>query len=324
MTPSIDLFRVQVLPYFRYFEESKGIIGGDDAFTEYPKCFRTVDIELNECVLLEDLKIRGFIPIDRHTEEPSYDHIRLFLLALAKYHAISLAIKDQQPEKFQSLTANTKVFIIDRDNESFHAYFNEQVQYASNLLSAEEDAHVLKKLKQFFSKDALDIFVDLIEQGAMEPAAVVSYGDANLNNSLFRYDNSKKPVEICLLDWQESWLGTPIADVVYYLFVSVTKAIRDAHYDHLLKEYHTQLSTHLRRLGSDPEKLFPYELMQEHLRKYGRQAILLAFMALPALTSEPDYCYFDEPADGVTTESDESSSIGYNNNNKCEMSSKTL
>ncbi|KAG4066595.1 hypothetical protein HA402_007231 [Bradysia odoriphaga] len=208
--------------------------------------------ELNECVLLEDLKIRGLIPIDRHTEDPNYHLVRLFLLVVTKYHAISLAIKDQQPEKFQSLTANANVFMIYRDNESLRAYFNKQVQYALNLLSAEEDAHLLKKLTQFFSEDALDSFVDLLDQGAMEPAAVISYGDANR----YQHISEGKDCQVVL----ESYLE-----------------------------------------------------FNEHLRKYARQAIFLGFMALPASTSEPDYCYFDESTEGVTgNEESSTSSVGYN------------
>lgn len=40
------------------------------------------------------------------------------------------------------------------------------------------------------------------------------------------------------------------------------------------------------RLGSDPQKLFPYTLMQEHLRKFGKYGFILATVILPMLATE--------------------------------------
>lgn len=40
------------------------------------------------------------------------------------------------------------------------------------------------------------------------------------------------------------------------------------------------------RLGSDPEKLFPRELMLEHFRKFARFGLILASMLLPMITTE--------------------------------------
>lgn len=40
------------------------------------------------------------------------------------------------------------------------------------------------------------------------------------------------------------------------------------------------------RLGSDPEQLFPFEMMQNHLRQFGRFGMIMATMLLPILTSD--------------------------------------
>lgn len=42
-------------------------------------------------------------------------------------------------------------------------------------------------------------------------------------------------------------------------------------------------------MGSDPEKLFPYDLMQEHLRKFARYGLILSTVLLPVITCENDY-----------------------------------
>lgn len=42
----------------------------------------------------------------------------------------------------------------------------------------------------------------------------------------------------------------------------------------------------IHRLGSDPNKLFPYELMLEHFQKYAKFGLILATVLLPMLTSD--------------------------------------
>lgn len=42
------------------------------------------------------------------------------------------------------------------------------------------------------------------------------------------------------------------------------------------------------RLGSDVEKLFPFQLMQEHFQKFARLALLLSSIMLPILITEND------------------------------------
>lgn len=39
------------------------------------------------------------------------------------------------------------------------------------------------------------------------------------------------------------------------------------------------------RLGCDPDKLFPYEALQEQLRKFGLFAVAMGAMLLPSLTA---------------------------------------
>lgn len=42
-------------------------------------------------------------------------------------------------------------------------------------------------------------------------------------------------------------------------------------------------------MGSNPEKLFPYELMLTHLQKFAKYGLILATVILPVITSESEY-----------------------------------
>ena len=237
----------QVLPYFREFEASKGVIVEENGFTEYPICYRTVDEEPSECVLLEDLSVRDLHIIDRHTEEITADHVRLVMQVLGKFHAISFALKDQEPEKFKKLSSNLDEVFIRRNDQFLRDYFLKQMESVINVLSSEEDAHLVAKAKKLFEKHPMDIAADCLEVELTGPATVISHGDAWQNNTMFRYDKNGKPIEICLLDWQISRHSSPIIDIVYYMFCCTTKELRDAHYDDFLKVYHESLSAHIQR-----------------------------------------------------------------------------
>lgn len=39
-------------------------------------------------------------------------------------------------------------------------------------------------------------------------------------------------------------------------------------------------------MGSNPEKLFSYELMSQHLRKFGKFGLIMASTLLPTITSD--------------------------------------
>lgn len=113
------------------------------------------------------------------------------------------------------------------------------------------------------------------------------------------------------LDWQVSRYASPVTDLVYYIFICTTKSLRDKYYDEMIKIYHDSLSEmiarfvghnplgrainkcfifRLFRLGSDPAKLFPFDALQDQLRRYGKFALVMSTLLLPIVTSAADKC----------------------------------
>lgn len=295
-----------VLPSFRKFEQSKGLIVEKDGFFEYPECYRTVDVDLSECLFLEDLKQRSFNIIDKSKEQLTADHVNLVLRALGKYHAISMALRDQKPEQFKELTSNLLEVFFQNDDDTFRDYFNKQAHAALDTVSSEEDIHLHTKLKKFLSKDVIDILLDTLNLNEIGSGVVISHADTWQNNILYRHDQNGKPTDCSILDWQISRCASPIHDIVYFVFCCTTKELRDIHYDNFLRNYHESLSAHIRRydfvdhhiahleyflifflfsrLGSDPDQLFPFELMQEHFHKFARYGLLMSTTLLPMIT----------------------------------------
>lgn len=232
------------MPALREFEQSKGI---EDGFIEYPKCYRTIDDDINECLIFEDLCASGFSIINRRTEEVTADHVFLVLKALGKLHAISFALKDQNLEKFKELTSNLNEFWILKENDQIRGHLTRQSESVYESLSAEGDEEYLAKAKQFYEKDVLNVAADCVDFELMGPATVISHGDAWQNNILFTYSSNGKPTEVSFIDWQTTRHAPPIIDLVYFMFCCTTKRIRDDHYNDFLNVYHDSLSTHIQR-----------------------------------------------------------------------------
>lgn len=216
-----------------------------DGFTEYPECYRTVDVDINECLLLEDLSLRGFSTIDRRAGVMTADHVNLVMQGLAKFHAISFALKDQQPKKFDQLTSNLNEVIILKSNIQLRYYLTLHSKSVFDAISADKD--LLAKVTEFYKKEALDIAADCIDLEATGSASVISYGDVWQNNIMFRNDSDGKPIETSFVDWQVVRHASPMVDVAFFIFCSTTKELRDVHYSQFLRIYHDTLTLHIHR-----------------------------------------------------------------------------
>lgn len=84
---------------------------------------------------------------------------------------------------------------------------------------------------------------------------------------------------IALVDWQLCRYCSPALDLLY-LFGLTDKALRDKHYEQLLRTYHSALSRTISRLGSDPDTLFTFDDLQSELRRCGEFALFCSAMIL--------------------------------------------
>lgn len=70
-------------------------------------------------------------------------------------------------------------------------------------------------------------------------------------------------------------MASPICDLTYFFYTAVSEDEFGC-YENLLNEYYDVLSETIKKLGSDPEKLFPKSVIKEHWRKYAKYGLILA------------------------------------------------
>lgn len=81
---------------------------------------------------------------------------------------------------------------------------------------------------------------------------------------------------------------SPALDLLYHIFTSTDKQLRDAHYDDLLRLYYDQLATNIRKMGSDPNTLYTFDNLLEGFKQCGNFTPLTAPIVLLFSIAKPD------------------------------------
>lgn len=218
----------------------------DGGLNEYPQCYGSISDKLSESLFFEDLKARNFDVINIREEAISFDHVSLVLTALGKFHAISFALRDQQPNKLKELT-NLIPERYWKMIEELKSHTAQMFDRFIGSLRRENRLDLLERFDKTFGLDYHAIVPKIISSEFAEPYAVVCHGDLTSYNSMFTKDDHGKPIDIQLIDWQFPRYASPVTDLVLYLFCSTSKELRDKHYDEFLKIYHDSLSALLAR-----------------------------------------------------------------------------
>lgn len=98
-----------------------------------------------------------------------------------------------------------------------------------------------------------------------------------------------KPTAVSFVDWQLGYYGPVSEDLLLNIFNSTDSQIRKNHYKHLLKTYYSSLSETVKKLGSDPNKLFTYDDLQSQFKIFGQISLMRsAPLTLNTLASAKD------------------------------------
>lgn len=238
---------IQILPIFNDIQLSKGINPNENGFNECASCYSIINEELSETLFLEDLKLRNFELIDLRKEPLTFEHMSLVMEALGKLHAISFALKDQQPEQFKVLVNELDEIYWCNMTVRFKAMFKKMLEGFLFHLEEENRFDLIEKIKGIIGDDVEAAAHKFILGSSAEPYSVICHGDVTTNNSMFRKDDKGNPVEFRLLDWQFSRYASPVTEIVIYILCSTTKELRDKHYEDFLKIYHESLTDLLSR-----------------------------------------------------------------------------
>ncbi|XP_060532510.1 uncharacterized protein LOC132705721 [Cylas formicarius] len=269
----------KVFPSFQQFVKEKKV----EPFQFVAECFGTLLSEDMEIIFCQNLKKIGYELHDRFTP-CNMDHMKLTLESYGKYHAISFAMREQQPEIFKKLSEMECVWSAFAASETFPPMLKQVEKHLYEILEESKEIEMLRKFKERFTGDFEQTWRNLIT--AYEERSVITHGDCWNNNFMFKYDTTdftkSSPTKVVMLDFQISKLASPVLDLAYHI-CAVIAPTDSANLKELLGIYYRSLSDYLRQLGSNPDIAFPYSSLIEQWRKYSLIGIFFVGMVLPII-----------------------------------------
>ncbi|KAL3287551.1 hypothetical protein HHI36_002019 [Cryptolaemus montrouzieri] len=264
----IDLYKNEInlyskiLPHFQKMLKEKQM----EPFKNIPKCYGTVNEDNRYIIILENLKNKNF---KLHDITKPFDlvHTRLVFEAYAYWHALSFALEDQDPQKFKEFKECNKGFTSPKFIDLSIATINKEMDSLIEIYKEKNNrSDIIEKLK-ILKESNRDLSIDIFSVKD-EDYQVIRHGDCWNNNFLFHYkEEGTDPDEVMIIDWQVSYAASPVLDLVCYLFYGCSREVLD-HLDSLLNFYYNTLSKRLIKLGSNPNKCFPKEILIEKFKKY--------------------------------------------------------
>lgn len=280
-----------ILPLLTKFQSEKALGENVPQFDNIPRCFyaKTYVDQMESVIIMEDLRLQAFRMWDK-ANPVNFEHASLLMTTLGRLHALSFAMKDQQPEVFAQCREFTdpmwKMFELDPTN-SFDRMMSMMCQRAIDTLEP-HDTFRREKLGKFHDccQEEMKACVDA---NAAEPYAIIGHGDCWSNNMMFQYgEDDVTPTNIKLIDWQLSRYGSPVLDLVYFIFNCTDEELRSHSYHRLLSIYYNSLSKHLHNLGGNVDKQFPRSAFRDHLKRFGRYGFLMSLMVMPIICTPTD------------------------------------
>jgi hypothetical protein len=171
-----------ILPTFEKFQETRGL-KKSRIFSQYPSIITSDCTPGYEFVLLNDLNSQGFHNFER-TQPLNYMDTLIVLTYLAEFHAISFAMRDQNPDIFKKIVEPLQETIFVQPlHPAFDSFLRRKVDYAlKTFLNSDQDGDdlVRRKLIEFRDHYA-DAMVASVQRNE---DSVICHGDCWISNIL--------------------------------------------------------------------------------------------------------------------------------------------
>ncbi|XP_013138372.1 PREDICTED: uncharacterized protein LOC106103224 [Papilio polytes] len=276
-------FYTNVLPNLLLFQSEKN---ATEPFNNNVKLFLTHCDGLNDCICLEDVSVQGYGNIIRQ-QTIDLQHCIATIKTLAKFHALSFAMKDQRPEKFAKISNEISETYFDYKLWDWYKRFWDRIcTIAIDAIEKEyPDSIYLKKIKSFAVKDT---YFKMISAVRDKQHAVISHGDPWTNNFLYKYNND---ITTKIIDFQLSRYSSPVLDLSYFIYNSTSQELRVKYYDELLRSYYEVLSSQIKNMGSDPDRIYSRETFLNEVKRYSFFGLVASFEMTPLIVLEPEEAF---------------------------------
>uniref|UniRef100_A0A2H1VB90 SFRICE_008175 n=1 Tax=Spodoptera frugiperda TaxID=7108 RepID=A0A2H1VB90_SPOFR len=233
--------------------------------------------ELNEeAMVLQDLVAAGYEAYDRF-KSIDWPYAQAATRELAKLHACAWAYGKQDPEGFDEILKKL-TFDISMDGPEMKVYMTNMVEKAIATVR-EENKEMFTKYFESFNEE------EYTATHKRSRRLVLNHGDFRPSNLMHKYLDDGS-VDIKVVDLQTLQGGSPVSDLIYFIFSGSDEKFRAQYFDKLLDHYYTELSAAMKRLQLNPDEIFSREDFDYELNEKLPFGLTLATFIIPVVTVE--------------------------------------
>ena len=226
------------------------------------------DFDDNAVILMDNLKVKGYYTGDR-SKGYDLEHAEMTVKALARFHALGIATKIKKPGIFEVFKMYAKTL----PGESVGGSMFKLI-----LSKIEEDPEMnpyFDKCYKIFTEVTIDnIWNDTLR----EPWTTIIHSDFWVNNVMFRRNEKGAVDDVKFIDFQIYLYGSPIRDLLFFLFSSVELEVTDEEIENLMDEYYVAFIKTLEKMGCKTD-VFTKEGFKEKMHEDAeREFVHLCFM----------------------------------------------
>ncbi|XP_039951225.1 uncharacterized protein LOC120768545 [Bactrocera tryoni] len=233
----------------------------------------------NKVLVFDDLKQLGYEIV--RNRALTLSEIKAGYLKLAKWHAASYKLTNEQPKSFETYADSfmTLPYVV---NSSF---ISGGIKNFIDMLDTVSSLSMYKSYFQLLQSDwatkCRATYTEYFSNRQLQTWYGICHGDLLANNLMFRHDSLTSELEdVLLVDYQLAYMGPLVNDLIYSYFMLYTPEQRASNHDELFEYYFRHFVQTLELLGCQTE-LLTFESFQQQLKRQRALALFLLVSFLP-------------------------------------------
>ncbi|XP_012544119.2 uncharacterized protein LOC101738118 [Bombyx mori] len=199
-----------------------------------------------QAIILENLAKKGYKTAHR-MDVVSLEYAEMAIKQLAKFHALSFALRERKPEYYES-KIKTIPSRLNLGNE-WNGFVKSMQALTLNFLND----NLRKKVENILPR-LFDNITDYFE-GNDSAVCCLCHGDFRPNNIMMKEIDGEIS-ETIPIDYQLIYYGCPIIDFLYFVFTATDKEFRRAHLTHLKTLYYDTMQNFLEYFDISIESVY--------------------------------------------------------------------
>lgn len=217
-----------------------------------PQCF-----DEQATIILENLKDDHYTTQDRILGLDKV-HMDFAIGHLAKLHAITIGLKLKRPGFFERAVLPVLEYAVNEDAKDC---------VVDMVQKAHDDYKSMKEAESYLDRIERTLeYASRVTLTPKEPWTTLVHNDFWVNNMLFKYDESGKPINMKIVDFQLTVYDYGVQDLIFFLVSSSRKEVLDEHLDDMIDLYYDSFIKCLESLGVNTN-IFPKSQFLQQLNQ---------------------------------------------------------